>query len=738
LRLLSVEYRVLHTLHMNKPSLRSSQRLSTKARLVVYSSSILIIAAALTYVLNFGSSKSTLAVAGQHGSKIVSTSNVILNEYTTLSNDAAVGATTITVASSSLNANGRFASGLAAGELVMIIQMQGATISTSNNSSYGSVTNYNNCGNHEFAEVLSVPSSTTINLTVGLKKSYTATGGVQVIRVPRYSSFTVNNGASVTCPAWNGSTGGIVAIESNGTTNINGTINVTGKGFRGGATEQNTNTPGDHTSYRSTNAIDGAEKGEGIAGLSSSLSGGRYGRGAPANGGGGGNSHNGGGGGGANAGTGTWNGGGIPDVSLTTWRTAWDLEGGSFSTNNSPGGGRGGYTWSFDFRDPITVGPGNAVWAGDNRYNMGGFGGRVLDYSTGRIFMGGGGGAGDSNNGVATPGGVGGGIAFIISAGIVDGTGSITANGSSVPLSSGAPGDASGGGGGGGTIIIYTSGANVKNLTLNANGGTGGSQSLNSGAEVEGPGGGGGGGYISTTSAFSLTRTVSGAANGQTDAPPMAAFPPNGATKGAPGIITTLPLSPYSGVNSLPVELLAFTAKQNGDQVLVTWTTASERNNDYFTIEKSKDGRNFVMLGRVDGAGNSITARNYHLPDVNPNKGHNYYRLTQTDFNGEFETFNSVHVLFKGQSKSAELKSVYPNPFSDILSVSYYTATSSAIRFKLINSAGQEVKSMVVQSETGSSTVEWKNLSSLPPGNYMIIMDNNQEKIAGKTLIKEK
>src|SRR5205814_1118747 len=102
--------------------------------------------------VNFGASKKTFASLGMHGAKTVSTTNVILNEFTALTANAVAGATSITVASSSLNANGRFASGLSSGELVMIIQMQGATMNTASNASsaWGAITSYNNVGKVEF------------------------------------------------------------------------------------------------------------------------------------------------------------------------------------------------------------------------------------------------------------------------------------------------------------------------------------------------------------------------------------------------------------------------------------------------------------------------------------------------------------------------------------------------------------------------------------------------------------
>src|SRR6185295_2136175 len=104
--------------------------------------------------------------------------------------------------------------------------------------------------------------------------------------------------------------------------------------------------------------ISGAEKGEGIAGNQGDYDnfGGRYDRGAPANGGGGGNGHTAGGGGGGNAGIiASWNGYGVPDVSTGSWATAWNLEWSGFASNNSSGGGRGGYSYSSDDENAYVI-----------------------------------------------------------------------------------------------------------------------------------------------------------------------------------------------------------------------------------------------------------------------------------------------------------------------------------------------------------------------------------------------
>ena len=721
-----------------RPSITLTNKLSTRGWILTFGC-LFALSVSLILISNFGFQQPAFAAVGIHGNKTVSGTNVILNEYTTLGSNASSGSTSLTVANAYLNQNSRFAGNLSAGELILIIQMQGATIDETDGSSYGAVVSYGNAGKREFVEVASVPNSTTINLVTGLSKSYTASGKVQVVRIPRYQAFTIQSGASVTCPAWDGATGGIVSIEANKTTTINGTIDVSGKGFRGGVVEQKTSTPGNHTTYRSTNDIDGAEKGEGIGGYQSSYANGRYGRGAAANAGGGGNSHNAGGGGGANGGsTGSWTGFGNPHNLNSNWTTAWNLESAGFASTTSSGGGRGGYSWSNGAQNPITTGPGNATWSGDERHNVGGFGGRPLSYSSGKMYMGGGGGAGDSNNNVGTPGGDGGGIVYLLSGGTVSGTGTINANGESVPASAGTPGDAGGGGGGGGTIIIFTYGASISGLTLNANGGAGGSQSLNNGNEVEGNGGGGGGGYISTTNASGLTRSVNGGAYGTTNAPPMSAFTANGATSGGPGTITSGPANPYTTPTPLPVKLSSFSAQIIDNSVQLKWVTSSEINNDFFTIEQSSDGAEFLEIATVLGAGNSTTELNYSYSDDKPMIGGSYYRLSQTDFDGNREIFNTIMVRLdkSNMSEPFSISSISPVPFKEKLHIEFQTKEARSVELWLLSEEGKVLRRARVNAISGTNSYDWNDLSGLSSGTYLVYILSNGKSPSVRKIIK--
>ncbi|UOQ52655.1 beta strand repeat-containing protein [Hymenobacter cellulosivorans] len=486
---------------------------------------------------------------GSDGNRTVSTGTAIVNEYAKVTADAAAGATLIRVSSNTLNANGRFLGVLTQGDLILLIQMQGASITTNDAAIYGSVSAYNNAGRYELLEVASVSGTDVINLTCGLKYDYTAAGQTQVVRLPRFNTLTVNSGATVSGTAWDRTTGigGIVAMEVANGTILNGTINATGLGFRGGAVDNSSEDANAVVfGFRNSAATFGAEKGEGIAGAAVDYDalGGRYGRGAAANGGGGGNSHNAAGGGGANVGLGAWTGMGNPDRGTSSvYDNAWNLEGAGFATATSSGGGRGGYSYASANQDALVTAPGAGSWGGNGRQNNGGYGGRPLE-NRGRLYLGGGGGAGDGNNGVSTSGGNGGGLVYMLTGGAVSGSGSVLANGTTgfrgnnIPTSGGT--DAAGGGGGGGSVVLHVGGT-ITGITASAQGGTGGSQ-RDAGAESEGPGGGGGGGLIQYTnnSGTNFTTQVQGGVNGTTSSTSLTEFPPNGATRGGSGLVQTV------------------------------------------------------------------------------------------------------------------------------------------------------------------------------------------------------
>jgi hypothetical protein len=472
---------------------------------------------------------------------------IIGNRYSALASSAASGATSVTVSNISELAgsysftnsvNGYAVDALSAGDLVMIIQMQGATMTTTDNTAYGAVASgsYNNTGNYELRTVSSV-SSNTINFCVALTNSYTQTGTrrSQVVRIPRLYNVTLGSNVINAAMPWNGTTGGVCSIEVEGALVLNGTMSASATGFRGGVDPNKTSSIGGNTFYRTTTTTGAAGKGESIAGNSTDYTSlnGAYGRGAPANGGGGGMGDGGGAGGGSNIGsTGLitpWDGTGIKP---TGYNAPWNLEAINFATSTSLGGGRGGYTYSTNAQSPSLIAPGNVLWGGDSRKNVGGFGGHALDYNSNtRLFMGGGGGAGETDTNQPTEGGIGGGIVYLLVTGSITGTGSVQSNaGNGGTVST----DGGGGGGGGGAVVVLSN-STITGIVINAKGGNGGNVTGTS-AVGTGPGGSGGGGYILTTTT-SVTTSVIAGTNGTIASSSFTTFPPNGATKGDAGMM---------------------------------------------------------------------------------------------------------------------------------------------------------------------------------------------------------
>jgi uncharacterized repeat protein (TIGR01451 family) len=516
--------------------------------------------------------------AGKDGSLTVTATNTVLNRYTRVTADIAAGSRTVTVSNiNDLNRDGigylgtyvtnasvYASNALSHGDLIILYQAQGATIDITNTLTYGSVTSFNGAGYYELAYVESVAGN-VITLGCNATLSYIASRYVQLIRVPQYTTLTINSGASVSAipwgyPSFGGADasaaerrrGGFVTVVANNVVN-NGSINANEAGFRGGTIDNNTSTEGAtiYSDYVTTNDARSAEKGEGIAGYRTDYDAlnGRYGRGAPANGGGGGNAHNAGGGGGANGGVlANWfRGAGVMNSFGTCGSPgAWTLDADYIAAtpdalSNSSGGGRGGYSYGANNGNACTLAPSNSGWGGDYRDPVGGLGGRPVTsggYGS-QIFMGGGGGAGDGNNNANADGGDGGGIVFLVLTGNVTGTGTIESNGQNGFNTVGGNNDAPGGGGGGGTVLIQAN--SIPNTqTVRANGGSGGNQ-LTIGNESEGPGGGGGGGVISINATTdNSTKTVAGGANGTTVSTALTEFPANGATSGNTGSILSI------------------------------------------------------------------------------------------------------------------------------------------------------------------------------------------------------
>jgi uncharacterized repeat protein (TIGR01451 family) len=439
-------------------------------------------------------------VCGTPGKDGTVSASGVINTYHPGTGTASTGSTTVGIGA--MQSGGVTA--IAAGDLVLIMQMQDGSATTfTNTASYGGGMS-SSVGSYEYARVASV-SGSTLTLAKALTNTYSqvtpttsiAKKSFQVIRVPQYVAASLS--AGITALPWDGSSGGIVAFDVYNTLDFSGqSIDVTGKGFRGGGSQdvaywyQGSPVPIDRTvpfifagTYSGTNDFYpnkrlASFKGEGIAGTpylvydgttlktngtSDGYPLGDLGRGAPGNAGGGGIVG------------GELGGGKIP---------GHDAGGGG--GGNIGAGGIGGDTW-----EPPA-----------GRWPNGGLGGNGITPSFTKILMGGGGGAGITTNATfrvghtiadgIVNGGPGGGIVFV-RAGAIGTGGSILAQG--IAGTNGYSGvgndtDAGGGGGAGGSVVIAAKAGSFNSLIVNVSGGNG----ANSTYKQHGPGGGGGGGLV--------------------------------------------------------------------------------------------------------------------------------------------------------------------------------------------------------------------------------------------------
>ncbi|MDA3891697.1 MAG: T9SS type A sorting domain-containing protein [Salinivirgaceae bacterium] len=178
--------------------------------------------------------------------------------------------------------------------------------------------------------------------------------------------------------------------------------------------------------------------------------------------------------------------------------------------------------------------------------------------------------------------------------------------------------------------------------------------------------------------------------------------------------------------NLLPIELTYFQAYHNKNHVNITWQTATEENNDYFTVERSSDGTNYEIIGTVLGAGNSLTALNYSYTDNKPVNGVSYYRLMQTDYDGVFEVFSPVSVSYLNEG---DLK-IGPNPVINQLDISIGGEMGTGVA-NLYNLTGALVKTAKLTSNNTSLDVK-----DLPAGNYMMVISAGETNISRRIVVK--
>jgi len=161
---------------------------------------------------------------------------------------------------------------------------------------------------------------------------------------------------------------------------------------------------------------------------------------------------------------------------------------------------------------------------------------------------------------------------------------------------------------------------------------------------------------------------------------------------------------------SLPVTLTEFKGYEKGTVAELTWTTATELNNDYFSLERSTDGRNFRELDQISGQGSILSSTQYTYTDVEPLMGTNYYRLKQTDFDGKATYVGDIVVLNFDDTGGISIR---PNPVrSDLLFFEIPASSGNELKdMRILNAAGQLVKQAQLE-QTGTISVPVDDLQN--------------------------
>lgn len=188
----------------------------------------------------------------------------------------------------------------------------------------------------------------------------------------------------------------------------------------------------------------------------------------------------------------------------------------------------------------------------------------------------------------------------------------------------------------------------------------------------------------------------------------------------------------------LPVEFLSFSAKLNNGKVDINWATVWETNNDFFTIERSADGIKFQAIGTMEGAGNSTALINYEAVDVNPLSGISYYRIKQTDFNGDFD-YSKVAVVRNYRNEENKISiNAYPNPvLNGNVNITIPGSKGETVYMQVIDVTGKILieNNLVMEDNATNMNLISGDGQRLKPGMYTLVTYLNNNRYTVKLII---
>ena len=215
----------------------------------------------------------------------------------------------------------------------------------------------------------------------------------------------------------------------------------------------------------------------------------------------------------------------------------------------------------------------------------------------------------------------------------------------------------------------------------------------------------------------------------------------SGGTAEPIGSITSNPFTSFStftlatipgASNPLPITLISFVGKIVKDHVVLNWVTASELNNDYFTIEKSKDGIEFEEVLQSKGGGSTNDVSKYEAIDNDPYPGLSYYRLKQTDYDGTYEYSELLFISFEGNFSF----SAFPTVITNSLQLRIKGNKNDELTLSLQDMTGKTFFVKTIVLETGSKTMELDDFERYPAGLYLMKCANSSLSLTQPVIIK--
>jgi hypothetical protein len=182
----------------------------------------------------------------------------------------------------------------------------------------------------------------------------------------------------------------------------------------------------------------------------------------------------------------------------------------------------------------------------------------------------------------------------------------------------------------------------------------------------------------------------------------------------------------------LPIELLSFTGvMRRENEVEFNWITATETNNHFFTIEESSDGVSFIPIATVPGAGNSTEERSYKYSYKDPPLDKQYYyRLKQTDYNGDF-AYSSIIVIEDARQSELELTSIVPMPVGDKMLITVSSNSNEELEIRLFDVTGRMIFNRSFTASEGGNTFEL-DVSGLDQGIYLSSLTQGGKSVHAK------